>query len=300
MTSPQLQVKSPAMASLWTPLPYELISYIFLCCLPLDRRVRPSRSTPPLLLAQICRQWRVVALSTPQLWNSIFLPHDYFPALSDPEPVVNPATALMGSWFSRSQGYPLSVALSCDYRRRLPGRVIALLKNTSTQWERLELRLSRHDLLELMNVPGPFPLLRSLAMDPSDGLGHNFNWPTGLYPDLSALRLGFSVTMSFPDTAFTRLTALEFWMNDLTLAVVVADRFPHLLHLVIHIFPSFQPLVPAALPIPVTVRLRTLIGGSMNFLACVTIPLSSISGRPSTTLRGPRQSCHSCRALGAF
>ncbi|KAJ6566244.1 hypothetical protein B0H19DRAFT_870849, partial [Mycena capillaripes] len=49
-------------------LPYELISEIFIICLPLHRRVRPSRKCAPLLLAQICGHWRSIAIATPELW----------------------------------------------------------------------------------------------------------------------------------------------------------------------------------------------------------------------------------------
>ncbi|KAJ7191451.1 hypothetical protein GGX14DRAFT_337053, partial [Mycena pura] len=49
-------------------LPNELVSRIFVDCLPDHGRVCPSRSTAPLLLAQICRCWRDIALETCQLW----------------------------------------------------------------------------------------------------------------------------------------------------------------------------------------------------------------------------------------
>ncbi|KAJ7720030.1 hypothetical protein B0H16DRAFT_1224947, partial [Mycena metata] len=48
--------------------PAELISEIFIACLPDNGRVQPSRHTAPLSLARICRHWREIALSTPQLW----------------------------------------------------------------------------------------------------------------------------------------------------------------------------------------------------------------------------------------
>ncbi|KAJ6457026.1 hypothetical protein C8R47DRAFT_915790, partial [Mycena vitilis] len=51
----------------------EIISRIFLACLPDHGRVRPSVNKPPLVLAQICRQWREIALSLPELWASVDL-----------------------------------------------------------------------------------------------------------------------------------------------------------------------------------------------------------------------------------
>ncbi|KAJ7115345.1 hypothetical protein C8R44DRAFT_539681, partial [Mycena epipterygia] len=49
-------------------VPYELIARIFLLCLPPDGRVKPSPRAAPLLLVQICRNWRQIALGTKQLW----------------------------------------------------------------------------------------------------------------------------------------------------------------------------------------------------------------------------------------
>ncbi|KAJ7776602.1 hypothetical protein DFH07DRAFT_693797, partial [Mycena maculata] len=57
----------------------ELITEIFVHCLPTPASatgacffrphfVRPSVKDAPLLLCQICRRWRAIALTTPQLW----------------------------------------------------------------------------------------------------------------------------------------------------------------------------------------------------------------------------------------
>ncbi|KAJ6559907.1 hypothetical protein B0H19DRAFT_864058, partial [Mycena capillaripes] len=49
-------------------LPPEISARIFVECLPSHGRVRPSTVTAPLLLAQICRDWRHIAISSCQLW----------------------------------------------------------------------------------------------------------------------------------------------------------------------------------------------------------------------------------------
>ncbi|KAJ7683815.1 hypothetical protein B0H14DRAFT_3907761 [Mycena olivaceomarginata] len=54
-------------------LPVEITSRIFRFCLPAHGRVAPSARSAPLLLAQICQQWRDVALSTSQLWSSLYI-----------------------------------------------------------------------------------------------------------------------------------------------------------------------------------------------------------------------------------
>ncbi|KAJ7919611.1 hypothetical protein B0H13DRAFT_1606049, partial [Mycena leptocephala] len=49
-------------------LPNEITSRIFVQCLPTHGRIRPSPRKAPLILAQICRQWREIALSTSEMW----------------------------------------------------------------------------------------------------------------------------------------------------------------------------------------------------------------------------------------
>ncbi|KAJ7194315.1 hypothetical protein GGX14DRAFT_378075, partial [Mycena pura] len=48
----------------------EILAHIFVYCLP-HGRIRPSPRTAPLVLGQICRRWRDVALSTGRLWSSL-------------------------------------------------------------------------------------------------------------------------------------------------------------------------------------------------------------------------------------
>jgi hypothetical protein len=52
-------------------LPPEISSHIFLHAIPTHSK--PSSLTAPLLLTQICRQWRAIALATPSLWQSLTL-----------------------------------------------------------------------------------------------------------------------------------------------------------------------------------------------------------------------------------
>ncbi|KAJ7098605.1 hypothetical protein B0H15DRAFT_771834, partial [Mycena belliarum] len=55
-------------------IPSEITSEIFIQCLPpspafsAEEKEGPSPSVAPLLLLQICREWRSIAIATPQLW----------------------------------------------------------------------------------------------------------------------------------------------------------------------------------------------------------------------------------------
>ncbi|KAF8199282.1 hypothetical protein K438DRAFT_1475183, partial [Mycena galopus ATCC 62051] len=49
-------------------IPVEILSLIFLNCLPANGRVRPSTFSAPVSLTQINRHWREIAVSIPHLW----------------------------------------------------------------------------------------------------------------------------------------------------------------------------------------------------------------------------------------
>ncbi|KAJ7236191.1 hypothetical protein C8J57DRAFT_1571044 [Mycena rebaudengoi] len=91
-------------------LPVEITSSIFLHCLPSHGRVIPSPSSAPLLLAQICSQWREVALSTGELWSSLYVYswHDHG------------LHALIKTWCSRAKAAPLFLGLAPDPESRPP------------------------------------------------------------------------------------------------------------------------------------------------------------------------------------
>ncbi|THU96893.1 hypothetical protein K435DRAFT_663697, partial [Dendrothele bispora CBS 962.96] len=49
-------------------VPDDVLSEIFMHCLPETYNATRSLSEAPLLLGQVCRRWREVSLSTPRLW----------------------------------------------------------------------------------------------------------------------------------------------------------------------------------------------------------------------------------------
>ncbi|KAJ7154162.1 hypothetical protein C8R46DRAFT_1297869, partial [Mycena filopes] len=89
-------------------LPNEIVSHIFIQCLPAHGRVRPSRFRAPLLLAQICHHWREIAISTCRLWAAVDIaPEIYRPVASK----VERALPLIQTWFSRAMACPLSLTI---------------------------------------------------------------------------------------------------------------------------------------------------------------------------------------------
>ncbi|KAJ7064318.1 hypothetical protein C8F01DRAFT_1022329 [Mycena amicta] len=90
-------------------LPNEITSDIFVACLPAHGRVRPSPSAAPLLLAQICRHWRGVALATTELWSSLDIEMIHG---SRRTAIVRPGNpSLYELWFSRANKRPLALTI---------------------------------------------------------------------------------------------------------------------------------------------------------------------------------------------
>ncbi|KAJ7592873.1 hypothetical protein C8J56DRAFT_1127435 [Mycena floridula] len=52
-------------------LPEDMLREIFVSCLPSNKPANIAITDAPLLLGRICRSWRELALSTPELWASI-------------------------------------------------------------------------------------------------------------------------------------------------------------------------------------------------------------------------------------
>ncbi|KAF7352407.1 F-box domain-containing protein [Mycena venus] len=85
-------------------LPPEMMSEIFTHCLPTERWMdMVNTSEAPLLLMHVCRTWRQITISTPNLWTTFDVNvagiYNYFPEIAQ-------------SWLARAREYPLSVKIS--------------------------------------------------------------------------------------------------------------------------------------------------------------------------------------------
>ncbi|KAJ7197805.1 hypothetical protein GGX14DRAFT_667639 [Mycena pura] len=235
-------------------LPYELISKIFLNCLPRSRRVIPHPRRAPLHVSQICAQWRTVAIATPELWSSVYLEFldakAYYgiPILfgvpgAEAVDSDHHTADLLDLWFTRAGHYPLSISLICSkVCNELPKGVLGVLSAHSQHWGRVELQVPMTDFLVFNLITGPFPLLQSVGIrimdyfNPFSSLRINALHSS---PNLSALVLrGLSNNLAPPSLASLAaipptLTALQIaapqWsLEDL---VEISERLPHLRHL---------------------------------------------------------------------
>ncbi|KAF7337876.1 hypothetical protein MVEN_02010600 [Mycena venus] len=169
-------------------LPTEILTLIFIHCLPEDDFVIPRTTTAPLLLCVICRGWREITLSTPKLWSSLALRPMHMlnrelyggagfnqmrlsrgrsalsfdcPEISDTE-----GAGFYQGWLSRARAAPLS--LCADYleffdlgpRASLIKSLIAL----SQQWQNVMFSFPDEGLFSSLPANGKYPLLEKMSL----------------------------------------------------------------------------------------------------------------------------------------
>ncbi|KAJ7680022.1 hypothetical protein B0H17DRAFT_1077141 [Mycena rosella] len=141
----------PASESVFL-LPPEITSIIFRHCLPSPPNGSghryPSPHDAPLLLTQICRQWREFCLDTPDLWASI--------ALKDG--CGAGSVQLLKQWLSHSRNRPLTIALEVKDVTRA-GELMGDILLHCHRWEDVSLSLSNSSYHQLSMYRGPFPKL---------------------------------------------------------------------------------------------------------------------------------------------
>ncbi|KAK7050306.1 F-box domain-containing protein [Favolaschia claudopus] len=174
--------ETSGMAYPWTypifDLPPEILSEIFVHVFPEYPQALPLNGPfSPLVLCQICRSWRAVALSTPPLWRA--MKADLWSGDSDSK--ISKQLELFKLYLKRSGSCPLSVNLSHARKvtHRLVPQFLRALAAHTTRWEHIDL-LMPFEYMYLF-LGRDMPLLRSLTFGPS-------NYPHGRgLPRLSTL-----------------------------------------------------------------------------------------------------------------
>ncbi|KAJ7084948.1 hypothetical protein C8R44DRAFT_51227 [Mycena epipterygia] len=223
-------------------VPNEITSNIFVHCLPDQGRVWPSAGAAPLLLAQICRHWRDIALSTGELWASVAFnfgnPYMWYGEALLPGPSSNYkcASQIIAAWFPRAAGRPLSLAIRCDHdsSAKVPPEVFTSIPSFRTQLCRLELSLPSHQFQELNELGGSFPRIHHLSLSLSDGTIATTDVTTAFQdtPSLRELCLGRGISLfnlNVDPQISLVLTMLELWEPiSLTYMLSLVQRFPKL------------------------------------------------------------------------
>lgn len=132
-----------------TNLPAEILQEVFFWCLPtpsnasqqavfMRRETLSSSRYAPLLLCHVCRQWRDVALSSPNLWTTLSV----IVRLG----VAVPAPDLVSLWLSRSGALPLDLALyqqnDSNANCVAVGHILDIFEQRILRWGKVHLELS--------------------------------------------------------------------------------------------------------------------------------------------------------------
>ncbi|KAJ7193781.1 hypothetical protein GGX14DRAFT_587540 [Mycena pura] len=140
-------------------LPSEIVSEIFLKFIPVYPSCPPMMGIhSPSHLMRICRQWRDIALSTPQLWR----------AISTRTPVMLERTArkyarLVRTWLVRSGSCPLSIQLDYTFLSFAEDSLQAILPHSS-RWEYISHIIRCPSTRRLVSAAPDAPRLRAATL----------------------------------------------------------------------------------------------------------------------------------------
>ncbi|TDL20758.1 hypothetical protein BD410DRAFT_355672 [Rickenella mellea] len=113
-------------------LPSELLILIFLECLPSAEFPRPKNREAPVSLTQVCRHWRTVSITFPQLWSAIAL------GWNSEERDLK----ALGFWLERSGCLPLSFGITHGIDYACSPRVVEKIRSESSRWKTIHLTAS--------------------------------------------------------------------------------------------------------------------------------------------------------------
>ncbi|KAJ7692871.1 hypothetical protein B0H17DRAFT_512602 [Mycena rosella] len=146
----RLQAQSDSIVYPVLCLPPELTSLIFIHCIQSTGDLpHPSPIGAPLLLTQICRQWREIAVNTPELWQSIAL-------------VDTRSVEVFKTWLSRSGSLPLSFSLNCVDPIHAASLIDACMPHAH-RWQDVELALPAR-VLKRLDCAAPLLMLRRISL----------------------------------------------------------------------------------------------------------------------------------------
>ena len=165
------------VAPVWH-IPPEILSYIFVLCLPHrpPNEVNRSSLKRSLLLARVNQYWRHVALSTPQLWTTIFLDSRSLAGAGEgheaPAELSMPKLCL-----ERSGACPLSITV---FSQEFNVDVLDFIIPLSDRWRRMSLNTNITMLQALFPIQGKLSRLEYLEIK-------NSQWSEGPPPAIGLL-----------------------------------------------------------------------------------------------------------------
>ncbi|KAH9474690.1 hypothetical protein JR316_0013155 [Psilocybe cubensis] len=206
----------------------ELLSSIFQCCI--DDNIEDGMSSSgvkidiraPYTLAAVCKAWRSIALSTPNLWNKVFITIDQ----NNDVPLQ---AQLLREWLSRSGDLPLKICTKYNRNALYPGPhdendafaetpILDIINQYSSRWQDLYFTVSAA-FLKRLRAPNGTPLLRTVSLYPQQWFRDckwqlNHATPQNLYLNLSKISHELENTtdnmFNVDWSAVTRLVSTDF------------------------------------------------------------------------------------------
>jgi F-box-like len=200
---------TPASQSKALPdqLPAEILSEIFLRCLPDHFFFQPRPTAAPLLLCQICAYWRQVALATPKLWVIV--------SVQGHKQYDSSYLSLLRSWMERSSDHPIFLHFGAG-TEDFPGVETAfeLFLSHSHHWRYLSVSLSDSIAKQLLAYPiptgCPLTTLRLDASACSNTQATKIAESLNRFPHLCRVQLS-KPNAEFLDTRWTQMTHI--WLE---------------------------------------------------------------------------------------
>ncbi|KAJ6578658.1 hypothetical protein DFH09DRAFT_346069 [Mycena vulgaris] len=230
---------------------------------------------PPILLTRICRDWRVIALSTPHLWSHVCLGFGGKPGLRDQSGFIDSWwVSFLESWLSRAKTQPLSMMVS-NPKRDPNGALAGLLDGYRQQWRDMTLKLP-FNIFQQFSTAASIPILQHLALDASN-VPRTVDDPIAAFqhaPMLTDLRLGRWLRPSNLILPWVQLTSLELASATSQDCVECLGHTPRLVNCVLEILegPRTSPSPPSTHSL-LHLRSLTLTGASPSAIfPCVVMP----------------------------
>ncbi|KAJ7914447.1 hypothetical protein B0H13DRAFT_439052, partial [Mycena leptocephala] len=235
-------------------LPAEIVSEIFVRFIPVYPLRPPITGLlSPIILGQICRTWREIALSTPELWCRIGV------SLPESNVALRLAQKLRtNAWLTRSGSCLLSIELQSDLVQELEPFIWTIAAHRG-RWEHLKLRLP--SMRHLLAIDGPLLSLRSLTLGlPSwSWAAHSVDGPAAFLtaPFLRRVALQEYFTVYNSILPWSQLTVLIVDAIMVYDCLIIFDRAVNLVYCRLTV--ESNSIKPSTAPIASLPRLETLV-----------------------------------------
>ncbi|TDL25317.1 hypothetical protein BD410DRAFT_744068 [Rickenella mellea] len=170
-------------------LSFDILSQIFLDCLPETGLASVSTADAPVLLGRICRHWRAIALGTPQLWAGLDFGHGAERALGDQTKDAMAAA----EWKNRAGSCSLSYRLWLTH-----DGVLDVILQYCSQWRHFEARIEADGWNKVYTVVSKgAPRLRYLAIEILNPPHIHIDIPIPGASQLQSLHIGMDFIIHF-------------------------------------------------------------------------------------------------------